>query len=70
MAEPPRQHFPHAGIIIRARDTLDFEFTVIAALGLPLFVDYHGAYIFKTVDIGNIVGFHPGRAGQRKLQQI
>ena len=62
VAEPSRQYFPHAGIVIWTGDTFDLEFTVIAALGFALFIDYHGAYIFKTVDIGNIIGFHPGSA--------
>ena len=62
VAEPPRQHFPHAGIIIRAGDTFDLELTVIAAFRFSFFVDHHRSYIFKTVDIGNIIGFHPGCA--------
>ena len=62
VAEPPRQHFPHAGIVIRTGDAFDLELTVIAAFRFSFFVDHHRSYIFKTVDIGNIIGFHPGCA--------
>ena len=62
VAEPSRQYFPHAGIVIRTGDAFDLELTVIAAFRFSFFVDHHRSYIFKTVDIGNIIGFHPGCA--------
>ena len=63
VAEPSRQYFPHAGIVIRTGDTFDLELTVITAFRFSFFIDHHGSYIFKTVDIRDIIGFHPGSAG-------
>ena len=63
VAKPSRQYFPHAGIVIRTGDAFDLELTVIAAFRFSFFVDHHGSYIFKAVDIRDIIGFHPGRAG-------
>lgn len=54
-----RQNLAHAGIVIRSCYRFDFEFSVIAALGLSLFINDHRADIFKAADVGNIERLHP-----------
>ena len=58
MLEASRQHLLHAGVVIRACHRFDLEFPVVAALRLSLFIDHHGTHVFKSADVGNVVGLN------------
>ena len=61
MGKTPRQHFLHAGVIVRPLDRLDLKLPVITPFGLASLIDYHGTDGLETADVGNIVGLHPGQ---------
>ena len=51
VAEAAGKDLPHAGIVVGPRNRFDAELPVIAPLGFPVFIDYHGSDIGKTADV-------------------